>query len=89
MKPLDQLQIVEYLAKDVEYKLENLLSIIPAKYHTTSLESEARCELSYNTGRRDMLVSFQKLFEHMDAKLTAEGDDMLRDMYEQSLEDTV
>jgi len=87
MKPLDQLALVEHLAKDVEYKLENLLSIIPAKYHTTSLESEARCELSYNTGRRDMLVSFQKLFEHMDAQLTAEADDMLKDMYEQSLED--
>lgn len=88
MKPLDQLALVEHLAKDVEYKLENLLSIIPAKYHTTSLESEARCELSYNTGRRDMLVSFQKLFEHMDVQLTAEADDMLKDMYEQSLEDT-
>lgn len=88
MKPLDQLEIIEHLEKETEHNLNNLLAIIPVKYHTTSLESEARCELSYNTGRRDVLVTFQKLFEHMNVQLTAEADDMLKDMYKQSLEDT-
>ena len=86
MKPFDQLQVVEHLEREVKYNLDNLLLIIPVKYHTTSLESEARCELSYNTGRRDALVTIQKLLEHMNVQLTAEGECMLEDMYEESKE---
>lgn len=83
MEPFDKLKVVEHLEFDCNIMLNNILKIIPEKYHTTSVPSEARCDLSYNTGRRDTLVELLKILETMNAQLTAEGEDLLEDMYQQ------
>ena len=84
MKPFDQLKVVEHLEFDCNIMLNNILEIIPEKYRTTSVSEEARCDLSYNTGRRDTLVELLIILEHMNVQLTAEGEDMLEDMYKES-----
>ena len=86
MKPFDQLQVVEHLEKDCEYIYKNVLEYIPKKYHTTSLSIEATCSLSYHTGRRDMIVQIMRKLESMNVQLTAEGEDVLEDMYKKSKE---
>lgn len=83
MEPFDKLKVVEHLEFDCNIMLNNILKIIPEKYHTTSVPKEARCDLSYNTGRRDTLVELLKILETMNAQLTAEGEDLLEDMYQQ------
>ena len=83
MEPFNKLKVVEHLEFDCNIMLNNILKIIPEKYHTTSVPAEARCDLSYNTGRRDTLVELLKILELMNAQLTAEGEDMLEDMYQQ------
>lgn len=86
MKPFDKLKVVEHLEFDCNIMLNNILKIIPDKYHITSVPEEARCDLSYNTGRRDTLIELLKILEHMNVQLTAEGEDMLEDMYQESKE---
>lgn len=86
MIPFDKLKVVEHLEFDCNIMLNNILKIIPEKYHTTSVPKEARCDLSYNTGRRDTLVELLKILETMNAQLTAEGEDLLEDMYKESKE---
>ena len=70
--------------KFCEDKLRNKIAELPPKYKNNSVPFEARCDISYDTGYRDGLMTIYKIIENMDVHIMNELDEMADHMAERT-----
>ena len=73
-------KLTQQLMLYCEDKLRNKISELPPKYKNTSVPFEARCDISYDTGYRDGLMTIYKVIENMDVHIISELDEMAERM---------
>ena len=76
--------LTDRLMKFCQQQLKNKIADLPTEYKNNSVPFGARCDISYDTGFRDGLMTIYKVIEDMDIHITAELDEMSDRMAEEA-----